>query len=143
MNLVFALLVSDGYYVLNEFIKLPFFGLAYLSYLSAAKLRIKTNLLIAFLALCFLGFLSCMLSGSTMNLRYLLSQISLILACYSFYRVSETGLINIEKVENFAKVFVLSSLINYTIKLFTNIDLINKFMLSLFIVNINFYYLYI
>lgn len=128
MTFALGLLVSDGYYIVSEYLKVSFIGLIFLLYYSVYKLPIKSVTLIMFFFICGMGIFGCILSGSAINLRYFLSQVALILACYSLHQISKRDLQGIQKIERFAKIFIVSSIVNYTGLLVFSVDVVHNFM---------------
>lgn len=130
MNLALSLLVSDGYYVFNEYLKLSFIGLIFLIYFSIFKEKTGPKPLVFFFIFLTIGLAACLASMAAINARYFLSQTALLLACYSIYHLSNKRKLTIVQLEKFAKIFVLISTINYVVIVIGGVDPINSLMNS-------------
>lgn len=113
MKFALALLVSDGYFVFSEYLKLSLIGVIFLVTSLILKEKIPIRLIIVFAVFLLVGVVSCLITESYINVRYLISQTGLLLACFSIYHLSQKGRLRISQIETFAKLFVVASLINY------------------------------
>ena len=126
MSLIFALLLSDGYYVYSESLKLSLLGFLPLVFIYIRTSKIKTYTFIIFLILIAFTIFSCLIAESYMNVRYLVSQSMLLCSCYIIYSLSRIGKLQISQVEKFAKAFTLLSIANYLAIQFFDLDAIDK-----------------
>lgn len=129
MIVALILLCMDGFYVFNPMIKLSHIGSIMLLFVCLTQVRSKfrPGTLVILLGIIALGALGSLLSSSSRNFLYFLSQIGLLTTCVLIFWASSNQKLTPAMLHRLAQILIVGSFSNYFVLLTSGADFVSEF----------------